>query len=98
MVANATLAANSTAANNTMTLAGFPIPKDLATLFTVIWTLKPFGDWTGLFVLGGLVETFRRFASSMWGRVVEAFFLTATFHENDEAFGAWTHLLGKDAI
>ena len=44
-------------------------------------------DMLKLMVIGGLVETFRRFAHRAWNWVSNTWFITAYFESSDEAFG-----------
>ena len=59
-------------------------PSDLLTLLFSVSALR---EWLKLIVIGGLVETCRRLFSELYRRLDDAFFITATFEEDDESFG-----------
>lgn len=44
-------------------------------------------DMLKLMVIGGLIETFRRFAYWTWNCLLNAWFITAFFEDSDDAFG-----------
>jgi chaperone BCS1 len=61
--------------------------NDLASLWTFFLSFSALRDWVKLIVLGGALESCRRFASSLWSRLLESFFLTAYFEYEDDSYG-----------
>ncbi|KAI5889530.1 P-loop containing nucleoside triphosphate hydrolase protein [Schizophyllum commune H4-8] len=60
-----------------------------ATLFPFLSLIRWFAtlpDWLKLLIVGGIVETCRRTLSTLYERVLGAFFITATFEEDDDAY------------
>ncbi|KAH9976010.1 P-loop containing nucleoside triphosphate hydrolase protein [Lactifluus volemus] len=55
-------------------------------LFQFISSFSAFRDYLKLIVLGGAFETFRRLYSMSYTRLVDRFFITATFDSEDFAF------------
>lgn len=45
-------------------------------------------DVLKLIVIGGLIETFRRFAAQAWNWILDSCFLTAYFEDSDDTFRA----------
>ncbi|TRM69869.1 P-loop containing nucleoside triphosphate hydrolase protein [Schizophyllum amplum] len=81
--ANATV----TSMGGSATLAGgisqVGLLSPLVTLF--LWFSK-LPDWLKLLIVGGVVESCRRTMFSFYNRVLSAFFITATFEEDDDAY------------
>lgn len=63
-----------------------PLPNNLAGLIKVLFSMGGMRDWIKLFIIGGFVESFRRLAGILYQKVVESFFLTASFEEGDDAY------------
>jgi mitochondrial chaperone BCS1 len=62
----------------------FPLlPSSLVTLFLTFPALR---DWLRLIVIGGILETCRRCFFSVWSSVVDSFFITAQFKEEDSSY------------
>ncbi|KIM90394.1 hypothetical protein PILCRDRAFT_181783 [Piloderma croceum F 1598] len=62
----------------------FPLlPSSLVTLFLTFPALR---DWLKLIVIGSILETCRRFFFSAWSSVVDSFFITAQFKEEDSSY------------
>ncbi|KAL1748772.1 P-loop containing nucleoside triphosphate hydrolase protein [Schizophyllum fasciatum] len=73
--------------------AAHALPEGLqgfqATLFPYLGLLRWFAalpDWLKLLIVGGVVEACRRTLSTLYDRVLGAFFITATFEEDDDAY------------
>lgn len=61
-------------------------PTDVSSLFAFLLSFSALHDWIKLFLIGGAIETFRRFVSSVYYSFIESFFLTIRFEDEDEAF------------
>ncbi|PVG03393.1 P-loop containing nucleoside triphosphate hydrolase protein [Serendipita vermifera] len=84
-------AANSTASaiTNSTTLAdagGLGPLSDFALVWKLLASFGLARDWIKLFLLGSVLETIRRFATTIWSNVVNSFFLTASFESDDDAY------------
>jgi len=58
----------------------------LGSLVTMLLSFSGLRDWLKLIVLGGALETLRRFASSCWEWALAAFFLTIHLDNDDIAY------------
>lgn len=58
-------------------------PLDLITSFFSASALR---DWAVLLVIGSLFELARRLLASLWYALINAFFITAVFEEDDVSF------------
>jgi chaperone BCS1 len=85
--------ANATVVNQTIpqamgALGGLGLgtggPESLLGFITSIASLN---SWLQLVVIGGALEGVRRIASQIWERILAAFFLTASFDENEACHG-----------
>ncbi|KAI9458205.1 P-loop containing nucleoside triphosphate hydrolase protein [Lactarius psammicola] len=73
--------------NATMSDAPLQMPTDFSSLMAFIYSISALRDYFKLIVLGGALETLRRFYSSSYSSLVDRFFITATFESDDMAFG-----------
>ncbi|KZP19387.1 P-loop containing nucleoside triphosphate hydrolase protein [Athelia psychrophila] len=73
-------AATFVAASTTQNLE---LPMSLPGLFSLILSLPGLRDWLKLLLLGSIFETFRRFSSIIWSSIVNSFFITAQFKDED---------------
>ncbi|KZT67077.1 P-loop containing nucleoside triphosphate hydrolase protein [Daedalea quercina L-15889] len=80
-IANATNGTASIVASNTTPSSG-----DFHSLVSTLLSASALRDWLKLFVVGGALETCRRYLFSWWDAIVEAFWITATFDANDDAY------------
>ncbi|KAI9464729.1 P-loop containing nucleoside triphosphate hydrolase protein [Boletus coccyginus] len=67
-------------------------PLDLITSFFSASALR---DWAVLLVIGSLFEMARRLLASLWYALINAFFITAVFEEDDVSFQWIMHWLSK---
>jgi chaperone BCS1 len=72
---------NSTAA----AIAGTPLPTDIGSLITFVLSLGALRDWIKIFLLGGLLESARRFFTYLYSELWEAFLLTVEIDADDQA-------------
>ncbi|KAI6112998.1 P-loop containing nucleoside triphosphate hydrolase protein [Pisolithus sp. B1] len=80
---NQTIAVNGTSPSNT--LSGGPF-KRLTTITSTLASVSALRDWAFLLVIGSLFEVARRGLSSFWTSLVDAFFITAVFDEEDASY------------
>lgn len=64
------------------------LPTDLGSLITFVLTLGALRDWLKIFLLGGLLESARRFVYYLYGAILESFLLTVEIDGDDPAH-AW---------
>ncbi|TDL17438.1 P-loop containing nucleoside triphosphate hydrolase protein [Rickenella mellea] len=85
-MANTTLLShgNSTGATSVPSLP--PMPTDLASLWTFLYSFTGLGDWAKLFLIGGAIESIRRLMSTIWTYILDMFFLSAEFEEHEEPY------------
>ncbi|KAI6130160.1 P-loop containing nucleoside triphosphate hydrolase protein [Pisolithus croceorrhizus] len=80
---NQTIAVNGTSPSNTV--SGGPL-KRLTTIISALASVSALRDWAFLLVIGSLFEVARRALSSFWTSLVDAFFITAVFDEDDASY------------
>ena len=78
----------NTTQNATVSDAPLRIPTDFSSLMAFIYSTYAFRDYLKLIVLGGALETLRRFYSASYSNLVDRFFITATFDSEDIASSA----------
>jgi hypothetical protein len=78
---------NSTAS----AVLGTPFPTDISSLITFALSLGALRDWIKIFLLGGLLESARRFFTYLYSALWEAFLLTVEIGDEDQAH-AWVIL------
>lgn len=86
---NAAASANVSATATTATATATPMamPTDLSSLLTLLLSFSALRDWAKLAILGGLIEMLRRFVFGGYYNLVNAFFITATFEDQDASYG-----------
>ncbi|KAF8075116.1 P-loop containing nucleoside triphosphate hydrolase protein, partial [Lyophyllum atratum] len=62
------------------------IPADLSSLLAFLASFSALHDWLKLIVIGGVLETCRRLFYTVYDKVVNAFFITATFEDGDDSY------------
>ncbi|OCH89263.1 P-loop containing nucleoside triphosphate hydrolase protein, partial [Obba rivulosa] len=62
------------------------LPTDLLALLTTMVSMGALGDWFKLFVIGGAIETCRRYLFRWWNTFLESFWLTASFSDGDDSY------------
>lgn len=65
------------------------LPSGLAEIWAFVLSFSALRDWLKLIVLGGVLETCRRFGYLAWQSFVDSFFLTAHFEQEDESYGVY---------
>ncbi|EPT04413.1 hypothetical protein FOMPIDRAFT_1157609 [Fomitopsis schrenkii] len=66
-------------------MASFPVPHEIYSLVTSFLSISAISDWIKLFVVGGALETCRRFLFSWWDGFLETFWLIATIDAGEDA-------------
>ncbi|KAJ7040732.1 hypothetical protein C8F04DRAFT_1081926 [Mycena alexandri] len=87
--ANATTASVAGATATPLTSA-LTMPTDLSSLLTFLLSFSALRDWMKLAVLGGFIEMCRRFVFGGYTKLVNSFFITACFEEQDASYGGST--------
>ncbi|KAK0444217.1 uncharacterized protein EV420DRAFT_1574822 [Desarmillaria tabescens] len=80
-VANATSAVPQATIESPLT-----IPTDLSSLISLLFSFSALRDWLKLIVLGGFFETCRRVIFTQYAKLVNAFYINATFEEDDPSY------------
>ncbi|KAG8221043.1 P-loop containing nucleoside triphosphate hydrolase protein [Butyriboletus roseoflavus] len=88
---------NGTAsADATSTMSAPRGPVDLmASTFKVLFSATALRDWAILLAIGSLFETARRLLAALWRWLINSFFITAVFEEDDVSFQWIMHWLSK---
>ena len=61
-----------------------PLPlSNIASLLSLILSFNGLGDWLKLFILGGLIESARRLATTAYKSLLESFLITVHFDGDD---------------
>ncbi|KAF8880502.1 BCS1 N terminal-domain-containing protein [Infundibulicybe gibba] len=76
-------APNITAVNGTAAATDI---APISSLITLLFSSTALRDWVKLIIIGGFFETCRRWASTLYYKFVEAFYLQASFDENDPSY------------
>jgi chaperone BCS1 len=63
-----------------------PIPTDVSSLLAFLLNFTALHDWIKLFLLGGLIESSRRFAYWVYNYITSLFFLSLHFDGDDVAY------------
>lgn len=71
------------------TPAPLAMPTDLSSLIALLFSFSALREWLKLMVIGGVFESCRRLFSYSWSKVVDSFWITAQFNEDDSSFGMW---------
>lgn len=90
---------NSTISNGTAAEGSLPsapaAPTDLSSLIAFLFSFSALRDWFKLLIIGGFLETCRRYFFTFYNKVIESFFITATFEEGDSSYGEHLRNLGN---
>lgn len=63
----------------------------LGSSLSILMSMSALGDWLKLFIIGGFLETCRRSLSAWYQRLIDAFFITANFQQDDSSYGMLFH-------
>ncbi|KIP02268.1 hypothetical protein PHLGIDRAFT_96183 [Phlebiopsis gigantea 11061_1 CR5-6] len=78
------VAQNTTVANPTTPSPAKPL--NIPALLSFLLSFSALQDWLKLIVIGGVIETCRRFGLKLWSSLVESFWITACFDERDTCY------------
>lgn len=59
----------------------------LGSLLSLLLSLSALRDWLKLIVIGGFLETGRRFLFASYQKFIDSFFITANFQQDDSCYG-----------
>ncbi|KAH9836523.1 P-loop containing nucleoside triphosphate hydrolase protein [Rhodofomes roseus] len=65
-------------------MAGFPLPQEIFSVIASYLSFSALSDWIKLFVVGGALETCRRYLFTWWDSFLETFWLVATIDQNQD--------------
>ncbi|KAJ7750454.1 P-loop containing nucleoside triphosphate hydrolase protein [Mycena maculata] len=82
----ANISASATSAEATATATPLTMPTDLSSLLTLLLSFSALRDWMKLAVLGGMIEICRRFVFGGYNKLINSFFITACFEEQDMSY------------
>ena len=66
-------------------MGSFPVPQEIYSLVASFLSISAISDWIKLFVVGGVLETCRRFLFSWWDGFLDTFWLIATIDAGEDA-------------
>lgn len=58
----------------------------MTSTFKMLFSASALRDWAVLLVIGSLFETARRLLAATWGWLINSFFITAVFEEDDVSY------------
>lgn len=61
--------------------------SDLKSLLLTLLSFSALQDWIKLIIIGGFFEASRRVAMSLYSQLLNAFFITVSFEEDDPSYG-----------
>ncbi|KAF8201156.1 BCS1 N terminal-domain-containing protein [Mycena galopus ATCC 62051] len=82
----ANLSANATAAASAASATVTAMPSDFSSLFALLSSFSALRDWMKLVVVGGFIEMCRRFFFGGYAKIVNSFYITAGFEEQDASY------------
>ncbi|KAJ7446794.1 P-loop containing nucleoside triphosphate hydrolase protein [Mycena latifolia] len=74
------------ATSNSTAAGGFASVTDFSSLVALLFSLGALRDWIKLIVFGGVLETLRRMAFSLYYKIINSMWITAHFDENDSSY------------
>ena len=84
MGTNTTILDDHTQAQAWLSSSFFPIP--LRSLWALVVSFPALWDWIRLFLIGGLLESTRRYLWSSYNYLAARFVFTVTFDQNDATY------------
>jgi chaperone BCS1 len=89
-VTNTTIDPGSLSNHTAEGLSGITeMPQDLSSFIALLFSFSALRDWLKLIVIGGFFETCRRLVVSAYRKVVDAFFISASFDQGDASYSAY---------
>lgn len=65
------------------------MPQDISSFIALLFSFTALRDWLKLIVIGGFFETCRRLVVSTYSKVVDSFFISASFDQGDASYSAY---------
>lgn len=90
LLQNSQQIANATANPNATETAGdsTTLPRlNLSSILSFLLSFAALRDWLKLIIIGGIIETSRRCGLRLWATLIDSFWLTACFDDNDTSYG-----------
>lgn len=81
---NATLMRNGTEPSTAVT--SLAAPSDLFSMITMLASFSALRDWLKILLVGGVIETCRRLFFGSWESLIDSFWITVTFDEDDVSY------------
>jgi chaperone BCS1 len=69
------------------------VPQDLSSFIAFLFSFSAMRDWLKLIVIGGFFETCRRLVFSTYSKIVDSFFISASFDQGDASYSVYLWLL-----
>ncbi|KAF9259866.1 P-loop containing nucleoside triphosphate hydrolase protein [Marasmius fiardii PR-910] len=86
-ILNATSPTNNTeGATSTSSLFDGSMPGNILAIFPFLFSFSALRDWVKIFLIGGLFETCRRWFGYVYEKVVDSFYMTAVFDQDDVSY------------
>lgn len=63
-----------------------PFPTDLSSFIALLYSFSALRDWLKLIIIGGLFETCRRLVLTWYNKLVNSFFINASFDQGDASY------------
>jgi hypothetical protein len=82
--------------NATASATPLKMPTNFSSLIAFIYSFSALRDYLKLVVLGGALETLRRLSTSSYAKLVDCFFITATFDSEDLSYGECRFVLATN--
>jgi len=67
-------------------LAMTGVPQNLSSFIALLFSFSAMRDWLKLIVIGGFFETCRRLVFATYGKIVNSFFICASFDQGDASY------------
>lgn len=65
------------------------IPSEISSFISLLFSYSALRDWLKLIIIGGFFETCRRLVFSTYGKVVDSFFISASFDQGDASYSVY---------
>ncbi|KAG5638147.1 hypothetical protein H0H81_001666 [Sphagnurus paluster] len=85
-IINSDVTLNITEAPIGASTAHSPLPADLSSLLAFLFSFSALRDWLKLIAVGGVLESCRRLFYTGYNKLVNSFFISASFAEDDDSY------------
>ena len=86
---NATADPGLALSNRTTETLATGVPQDLASFIALLFSYSALRDWLKLIIIGGFFETCRRLVFATYNKIVDSFFICASFDQGDASYSMW---------